>query len=72
MKLAGPSTVGLLGLVFALALNKMAAGWSAGYVQGAVLLLSGTFVLVVASGIACAVLAWRASDIDPMMALRCE
>jgi putative ABC transport system permease protein len=61
-----------LGLVFALALNRIGASWSAGYVPGATMLFSGTFVLSVASGIACAVPAWRASRIDPMMALRCE
>jgi ABC-type antimicrobial peptide transport system permease subunit len=36
------------------------------------MLLSGAFVLALASGIACAVPAWRASRIDPMMALWCE
>jgi predicted permease len=61
-----------LGLVLALALNRIATGWSAGYVPRAAILLSGAFVLVLASGIACAVPAWRASHIDPLMALRCE
>jgi ABC-type antimicrobial peptide transport system permease subunit len=62
----------VIGTVLALALNRMAASWSASYVSSPAMLLPGIFILAVVSGIACALPAWRASNIDPMMALRSE
>jgi len=62
----------VIGTVLALALNRMAASWSASYVASPAMLLPGIFILAVVSGIACALPAWRASNIDPMMALRSE
>jgi ABC-type antimicrobial peptide transport system permease subunit len=62
----------VIGTVLALALNRMAASWSASYESSPAMLLPGIFILAVVSGIACALPAWRASNIDPMMALRSE
>jgi ABC-type antimicrobial peptide transport system permease subunit len=62
----------LIGVVLALALNKLASSWSSSYVSSPAMLLPGTFILAMVSGIACALPAWRASNIDPMVALRSE
>jgi predicted permease len=62
----------LIGMVLALALNRMASSWSANYVSSPAMLLPGTFILALVSGIACALPAWHASNIDPMAALRSE
>jgi putative ABC transport system permease protein len=62
----------LIGVVLALALNKMASSWSANYVSSPAMVLPGTFILALVSGIACALPAWHASNIDPMAALRSE
>jgi putative ABC transport system permease protein len=62
----------VLGDALALALNRMAASWIAGYAPSTTMLLSGTFVLSIVSGAACSLPAWRASHVDPMTALRRE
>lgn len=62
----------VIGTVLALALNRMAASWSASYISSPAMLLPGIFILAVVSGIACALPAWCASNIDPIMALRSE
>jgi predicted permease len=62
----------LIGVVLALALNKMALSWSGNYVSSPAMLLPGTFLLALVSGIACALPAWHAANIDPMAALRSE
>jgi putative ABC transport system permease protein len=62
----------LIGVVLALALNKLASSWTSSYVSSPAMLLPGTFILALVSGIACALPAWRASNIDPIVALRSE
>ncbi|HEY6846012.1 MAG TPA: ABC transporter permease [Terracidiphilus sp.] len=62
----------LVGLGLAFALSKFAAKWAAGNAHDPVLLLEGTFILVLVAGIACILPALRAANVDPMTALRCE
>jgi ABC-type antimicrobial peptide transport system permease subunit len=53
-------------------LNAYLAQWAKGNSPDPVILLSGAVVLGVVSGIASALPAWRASQLDPMTALRSE
>jgi len=62
----------LLGMVLALALNKVAVSWSVIYVSRPAMLIPASLILALVSGFACALPAWRASHIDPMVALRSE
>jgi ABC-type lipoprotein release transport system permease subunit len=54
------------------ALNNVVAKWAAGDAHDPVVLLAGTLILVLVAGIACAIPALGASQVDPMTALRCE
>jgi predicted permease len=62
----------LSGLALTFALNKIVAQWTDGSAHAPVNLLAGTLLLGLVAGIACAIPAWRASQVDPMAALRCE
>jgi len=60
------------GVALSLALNQVMARWAQGSTRDPVILLAGTILLVLVSGLACAIPARRASKVDPMVALRCE
>jgi putative ABC transport system permease protein len=60
------------GLVLTLALRKVLAQWSEGSSRDPLILLVVTVVLGVVAGLACALPARRASNVDPMTALRYE
>jgi ABC-type antimicrobial peptide transport system permease subunit len=60
------------GVALALALNHIMATWVHGNTWDPVILLAGTVLLGLVSGLACAIPARRASKVDPMIALRCE
>jgi predicted permease len=60
------------GVGLALALNRILAKWAEGNARDPVILLAGTALLSVVSAMACAIPARRASESDPMTALRCE
>jgi predicted permease len=62
----------LAGLVLTLAMNRIVAKWVQGNSHDPILLLAGTLLLSFVSGVACAIPAWRAAEVDPMTALRCE
>ena len=62
----------LTGLLLTLALNKVIAKWVEGNSNDPVILLEGIALLVVVSGIACALPAIRAAHVNPMTALRWE
>lgn len=62
----------LAGVVLALALNKIVAQWAQGSARDPLILLIVTVLLAVVAAIACALPARRASEVDPMTALRCE
>jgi len=61
-----------VGLVLAFALNKVLAQWAAGSSRDPMTLVGAVVVLGVAAAIACAIPARRASQVDPMTALRCD
>ena len=54
------------------AFNQVIAKWAQGSTRDPVILLAGTILLGLVSGLACAIPARRASKVDPMIALRCE
>jgi ABC-type antimicrobial peptide transport system permease subunit len=60
------------GVVLSLALNQIISKWAQGNMRDPVILLAGTILLGLVSGLACAVPARRASKVDPMIAIRCE
>ena len=60
------------GIALSLALGQIIAKWAQGNPHDPVILLDGTILLVLVSGLACAIPARRASKVDPMKALRCE
>ncbi|PYY01296.1 MAG: hypothetical protein DMG63_03720 [Acidobacteria bacterium] len=62
----------LAGLVLAFALNRLLATWIEGSSRNPLMLLGVTALLVITSGLACAMPARRASSVDPMEALRYE
>jgi predicted permease len=62
----------LAGLALTLAMNTILAKWAEGNSRDPIILLGGTLLLSAISGIACAIPARRASEVDPMTALRCE
>jgi ABC-type antimicrobial peptide transport system permease subunit len=62
----------LTGVLLTFALNKVVAKWGASDAHDPVVLLAGTLILVLVAGIACAIPALRATQVDPMTALRCE
>lgn len=62
----------IAGLVLTLALNKVLARWAEGSSRDPLILLAVTVLLSVVAAIASAVPTRRASEVDPMTALRCE
>jgi len=62
----------LAGVALSLALNQIIGKWAQGNSRDPVILLAGTILLSLVSGLACAIPARRASKVDPMIALRCE
>lgn len=78
MRVVFASTLGsvgtgvLAGLVLTLAMNTILAKWAQGNSHDPRLLLAGALLLSFVSGSACAIPARRATEVDPMTALRCE
>ena len=72
------STVGSVGggiaagLALAVGMNKVLAHWAEGSVSDPLILLGVTAVMGVVAALACAIPARRASEVDPMTALRCD
>jgi predicted permease len=62
----------LAGLALTLALNKVLARWAEGSSRDPLILLVATLLLGLVAAIACALPARRASEVDPMTALRYE
>ncbi len=62
----------LAGVALSLALGQVVAKWAQGNPRDPVVLIAGTILLGVVSGLACAIPARRASKVDPMIALRSE
>jgi ABC-type antimicrobial peptide transport system permease subunit len=62
----------LAGLALTLVLNTILGQWVKGNSRDPLILLAGALLMSVVSAVACAIPAWRASEADPMMALRCE
>jgi predicted permease len=62
----------LAGLLLAIALNRVQSHWAEGSSRNPLVLLAATVVLALVATIACAVPARRASETDPMTALRYE
>ena len=60
------------GVALSLAVSQIIAKWAQGNARDPVILLAGAILLVLVSGLACAVPARRASRVDPVIALRCE
>jgi len=62
----------LAGLLLAISLNRVQAHWAEGSSRSPLVLMGATIVLALVATIACAVPARRASETDPMTALRYE
>jgi predicted permease len=60
------------GVVLSLLLNQVFANWAQGSTRDPVILVAGTILLSLVSGLACAISARRASKVDPVIALRSE
>jgi ABC-type antimicrobial peptide transport system permease subunit len=60
------------GVALSVALSTILARWAEGSVRDPIILLAGVLLLGLVAGIACAIPARHASDVDPMTALRCE
>jgi ABC-type antimicrobial peptide transport system permease subunit len=60
------------GIVLSLVLSQIIAKWAQGNPRDPVILVAGTILLGLVSGLACAIPARRASKVDPMIALRSE
>jgi predicted permease len=61
-----------VGVALSLALSQVIAKWAQGNPRDPGILLAGTILLGLVSGLACAIPARRASKVDPMIAVRCE
>ncbi len=62
----------IAGVALSLALSQIISKWAQGNPRDPVILVAGTILLALVSGLACAIPARRASKVDPMIALRCE
>ena len=62
----------ILGVALSAALSQIIAKWAQANPRDPVILLAGTFLLVLVAALACAIPARRACKVDPMIALRCE
>jgi predicted permease len=62
----------LAGVGLTLALNRILAAWAEGSSRDPIILLAAALVLTVVAAIACALPARRASQVEPMTALRSE
>ena len=60
------------GVALVLALNQIIARWTQVNPRNPTIILAGAILLGLVSGLACAIPAYRASEVDPMVALRCE
>jgi predicted permease len=60
------------GVGLSLALSQVIAKWAPGNPHDPGILLAGTILLGLVSGLACVIPARRASKVDPMIAVRCE
>ena len=62
----------LTGMALSLVLNNVMTRWAEGNPRDPFIMLEGASLLLLVAGIACTIPAWRASNVDPMAALRCE
>ena len=70
---AGSLCAGIfLGVVLAVALSQIITKWARGNPHDPLILLAGATLLILVSGLACAIPARRASKVDPMIALRSQ
>jgi len=74
LPLTGNNAVGLVlaGIALVLVLNQIIAKWTHVNPRDPGILLAGAILLGLVSGLACAIPAHRASEVDPMIALRSE
>jgi len=73
MSVAGSLGAGICtGIAVSLPLGQFIAKWARANPRDPVILLAGTILLGLVSGLACAIPARRASKVDPMVALRSE
>ena len=61
-----------LGVLLSIILQRVVAAWAGGNSRDPLTLLAAAAILLLVSGLACLVPAWRAASIDPMRALRVE
>ena len=62
----------MAGIALSMGLNSVLARWAEGNTRDPVILLAGTVLLGLVSGVACTLPARHATRVDPMTALRCE
>ncbi len=60
------------GIALSIGLNSVLAKWAEGNTRDPFILLAGTVLLGLVSGLACTLPARHATRVDPMTALRCE